>query len=288
MKALAFFLACVSVLGASVSADDAHWIFVEYHPHEQATIPCAAGLLCTVSFAPGEVLGDGFHSAPAQWNPQHAYSDNDSASGATPQLTVEPMVPGLHANFVVYGRNTGHAYHLMFVSTSDSRPTYVTFRFDDEKRAQRTRSPRPAPPPPTLEQTMAAACSTQTDGYAVQGPDYLRPRRVCHDFAHTYVELPPASTAIAALPVPYEDGPTGIVPVNYHFAEAERVYVLDVVSNIVLRAPNGRRTDELHIRRTAPTSASARSSRPSPLASTTQVAADPTLQALLEGNHGER
>lgn len=270
MRAMAL-AAALSLAPISASAGDARWMSFEYREHQQVTIPCSAGLLCTVSFAPGEVLGDYFNSDPVHWKMLPTYAATRLAGSATAQLVAQAMTPGLRANFVIFARNTARQYRILFVSVADSRPMYASFEYNVERRLTQRSQPssparrlarKPAPkPPPTLSQIVDMACASQTDGYTADDDRdkhgrvdemraSLRPRRICHDFAHTYIGMLSADTAVSDLPVPYEDGPAGVTQVNFHYFPTQRIFVVDTVANIVLRITNGKRIVDMHLRRT--------------------------------------
>ncbi len=263
--------------------DSARWITVDYREQQQVTIPCSSGLLCTISFARGELLGDYFISDPNHWKLLPAYSQNRLAGTAMGQLVVQAMTPGLRANMVIFARNSRRVYRLFFVSTKDARPLYASFVYPSpaHKRAVAVPAARPstpatklipvgavALPAPTPTPVAAithigdAACEANNDAYTTDSgldrhgrPDALlmslRPIRVCLDFGHVYAFMPQSDTAESDLPVPYEESAAGITQTNYHYYAADRVFVIDSVLDIVLRSTSGSRVLEMRLRRKA-------------------------------------
>jgi type IV secretory pathway VirB9-like protein len=282
MKRLALSAALGLTLGSSATADDsAHWLTFDYHAHQQVTIPCPVAQLCTLTFAPGEVLGDWFHSNAGAWHP----STSSSGSGVdlTPQLVVEPSAPNLKSNFVVFAKNTGRTYAILFVSTNDARPTYARFTYPQPRRAPKA----VATPVPMVADFMAAACKT-SDGYTVDAaPANLRPVQACSSATKTYVRLPAVTSAVVDLPMPYESSPSGSTSVNHRFEEASRIFELDTVADVELRYSSGKHGLTLHVKRVAapppaPVKATAARLAPVPIA---QVTADPVLSSMLEAHN---
>ncbi|MGP6156343.1 MAG: TrbG/VirB9 family P-type conjugative transfer protein [Vulcanimicrobiaceae bacterium] len=243
----------------------------------RATIPCAVGLLCEVSFSPGEVLGDWFASDAKRWSPATSFSGFGSST--MPRLLLEPTAPGLRANFIAFSKVSNREYELTLVSTNGSTPTYAHLAF----HAQPHRAgPKPmATPVPTIAALMNAACRAQTDSYTVDAaPANERPVQVCHDQGHTFVQLPAQATAVTDLPTVFEDGQSGPTSTNFHFYEAQRIFEVDSVADLELRYSAGKHGLTVHVKRVVvPVAASA------PVA---QVTADPILSSMLEARGGTR
>jgi hypothetical protein len=265
LVALAVATALPKPCGATVN-ESARWIAVDYRERQQVTIPCSSGLLCTVSFARGEVLGDYFISDPNHWKLLPAYSQNRAPSTAIGQLVVQATTPGLRANMVIFARNSRRVYHLLFLSTRDARPLYASFVYPSPSRAHEVRAAAPASRPTpgaSFKHVGDAACAAESDGYIMDSgldrrgrPDSIlmsrRPVRVCHDFGHVYVFMPESNTAETDLPVPYEESEAGINQTNYHYYTADRLFVIDTFRNVVLRITSGTRVLDMHLRRKGP------------------------------------
>jgi type IV secretory pathway VirB9-like protein len=270
--------AALMLAPVSAGADDAHWMFVKYREYQQVTIPCTLGLQCTVDFAPGEILGDVFNADPGDWKMSESYSANRLPKGATPELvalnaTPEDAPAELRAralkkrtNLVVWARNTMRKYRLLFVPTSDERPTYVVFLYDAPPAPKANPAPKASArairkaAPLTLSQVVDNACRTMRDSYTADGATdrhgrvdpvlaSIRPIRICRDFAHTYLQMPQSDAAVSDLPVVFEDSPAGLTQVVAPYEERSRIFTVNTTANVLLRITIGKRIAEMHVKR---------------------------------------
>jgi type IV secretory pathway VirB9-like protein len=239
---------------------------VKYREYQQVTIPCTLGLQCTVDFAPGEILGDVFNADPEHWKMSESYSANRLPKGATPELVALSETPKKRTNLVVWARNTMRKYRLLFVPTSDERPTYAVFLYDAPSAPKST--PQPKAParavrkaaPLTLTQVVDNACRTMRDSYTADGAAdrrgrvdpvlvSIRPIRICRDFGHTYIQMPQSDAAVSDLPVVFEDAPSGLTQVVAPYEERSRIFTVNTTANVLLRITIGKRIAEIHVKR---------------------------------------
>jgi hypothetical protein len=267
--ALAAALAMVPLsANAGVTSTDDAGVDVQYHgPRQQVTIPCPATLQCSVTFAPGEILGAWFNADPARWTMHETYSSNRVRGAARPELVVQAQVPGLRTNMLIFSRNTQHAYKLIFESVRGDMPTYVSYRYEDERRAapkpQPSQPPKPRPaPPPTLLDVMDRACHAMSWGYVADSDRdrkghvdpvlaSIRPAQICGDTGHLYLRMPRADVAVSDLPIVLEDAAAGVTQANARYYERERVFVVNSSANVILRLSIGKRTIDMRVRRVA-------------------------------------
>lgn len=262
MKQTLALAAALATVPLSAHADDANFVNVQYRAQQQVSVSCGVGLFCSVSFAPGEVLGSFFNSNPGAFQAHETYSANRLTP--RPQLVFESAQPGLRANFIAMARNSDRVYYLMLTSTNDTRPTYVIERYEDERK--NTPKPQPAPPkprpaqPPTLSQVMDRACATQRWAYTADSDrdrhgnvdpvlHAIRPARICGDQGHLFLQMPRADVAVSDLPIVLEDTPSGETQTNSHYFENERMFVVNSSSDVVLKLTVGKRIAQIHVKR---------------------------------------
>jgi hypothetical protein len=228
-------MAPVSASAGVTSTDDAS-VDVQYHgPRQQVTIPCPATLQCSVTFAPGEILGAWFNADPARWTMHETYSANRVRGAARPELVVQAQVPGLRTNMLIFSRNTEHTYKLVFESVRGDVPTYVSYRYEDERRSAPKPRPTPRPvPPPTLSQVMDHACATQRWSYTADGATNRK--------GHVDPVLASIVLEVAA---------AGVTQANAKYFERERMFVVNSSANVILRLSLGKRVVDMHVKRTA-------------------------------------
>ena len=116
-------------LASSARADQSTRV-IQYHPFEQPTIFCAAGMLCEITLAPGEHITNVWNAQAQLWGSAGSIGN----SGATPVITLKPETVGLSANFIVT-TDRGRDYHILLQSYNGQReswPLYTRFAYDDE------------------------------------------------------------------------------------------------------------------------------------------------------------
>ncbi|GAC1313799.1 MAG: hypothetical protein NVSMB21_25070 [Vulcanimicrobiaceae bacterium] len=247
MKRLLPILAA-SLLGAT-SGGSAFWRTVEYHPHEQTSIACAAAMLCDVELQGGEKIHDGFGALSDLWESHLTFA----GAASVPHLILKPKDPGLRENVIV--TTNRRTYRLYLHSTASTVPTYVRFTFDDEERAMAqhaTRMQARVRPTPRPIVTLEDACASMPQALwrLDPNPAAFHPRQVCQTADHTFIGLPLTATASTDLPIPLATTPDGDRPVNYRYDAATRVFAIDgAQAEYALVATAGRSTIRLRVQR---------------------------------------
>ncbi|MGH7755042.1 MAG: TrbG/VirB9 family P-type conjugative transfer protein [Vulcanimicrobiaceae bacterium] len=283
----------MSALLASVAtpaiANDAIFRFIQYEPRSQPIIYCPAGLLCEITFEPGERVRDGLNAQVPLWDPHLIY---EGTTPQTPHLVVKPDAPDLTTNVVI--TTDRRTYHLMLMSTHRRRAVYVEYRYDDERRARARElaryeraHPQPTPPPTPMPVTaqidLACASMPASDAYDTDSqPANLRPLRTCHSIDHTYIQLGPTGTVPTDVPILVEPSPDGDRVVNYTYDAPSRVFRVDGVGyEYALILGSGKGAPRLRIRRVIRKPSSGAGATPSAAASTPIYTVND-----LDGQHG--
>jgi len=186
--------------------------------------------VCDIMLEPGERIRQAIISDSVRWK----LTDGTSAAD-TPHIFVKPTEPGIRALLTV--TTTRRVYHVRLFATRDSGEEFVAFYYPKvlERLEAVGSRPRPAPTTPP-----AYACAPPLDtAYRVFGANEFRPRSICNDGAHTYLNMGRIDGNLPVLVVIGDDGHDQIG--NFSFDNDHLEYVIDGVPKKLALLRNGGR-----------------------------------------------
>jgi type IV secretory pathway VirB9-like protein len=243
-------------------AGGANYQTAQYHENEETTVRCGVGLLCEITFEPGERLRKVVESQRSLWGTEITKSGSNPE---TPHLYFKPTDKGLRENVAV--SSDRREYQLFLVSENSDRRTYMRFLYGDEQRARerharhvreiadsyrRVHAQKVRKVASSYISAIDQACSSmpQAQWRMDRFPAEFVPRKVCQSKDHTYIAMPIGPTQSDDLPVVNLDTPDGTQYVYSRYDETNRVFVIDGTSaNYVLISTSGRHQIRLRIQR---------------------------------------
>jgi hypothetical protein len=261
--ATAFALALSLQATPALADDGADHPSEQFHAGKQNIISCGAFLQCDIQIQPGEQINETGESLLKIFDAKIFH--DPSGGQETRHLAIKPKQPGQRET--VFFTTNRRMYHLLIVSTTSKRPTFFMFSYGDEERAkerharhvreiaetyriQRYRHSRKVESSTVSILDQACNSMPQAQWRMDRTPGEFVPRKICQSRDHTYVAMPVGPMQSNDLPVPQLNTSDGDRPVNSHFDERERVFVIDgTAQNYVLKGTRGRKEVRLRIQR---------------------------------------
>lgn len=189
--------------------------------------------VCDIMLQPGEKIRQAIVSDSERWK------ITDGLSGeSTPHIFVKPTESGIRALLTI--TTTRRVYHVRLRSTDAGGREFVGFYYPVQLERIQALGPRHIARSTVPATSPAYACSTPLDSkYQFSGSGQFRPKSVCNDGAHTYVNMDHIDGNLPVVVIVGDDGHDQIG--NFSFDNTHQEYTLDGVPKKLALLRNGGR-----------------------------------------------